>query len=641
MNLRRKIQTSSLLLGLVCSFNLYAEGNESEPISNEVFQALIESSPVAKDLFDKCNEQNQGGRATDLQTCLSNAWRDDLDDKQRQELADQLQSTEVTFDSEGNQVRKPRSEKIDRINVNTVTNSFSNEDDPAISALRKYLGEQLSNALYGELSKGKIEKKKFVDHEVFYTLFKSQVGQNIIVAVSDYCMSSNMHKPVRKPRQEEGKQETSQSQQNQNATPKDDEGGILAEDRFFVYGSEEEIKFNRDTNLKNLKENFGAGDATYKAKQVDYTQCVTSIPTICHQRKNVISLESKIDPTITSNELDKAQDYACVVTEYLTQARQALMNVDQIQDAIKEQAKQQTGNLDFEELRQNKFYQGGHGEGEKSIQKLSIQTSTDIKNAKLDQNSELMIAELEACEQGDQAMCDKYLKDNLDEEKKVLAEEFFKARAQEVRLKSAFKEDPEKVKEFLKEEGFGDQADTMVEEIGQEELISQIENRYREQKDAVIKSLAAKIDSKSTSETQSSDLKTKQISDIKTAITSTSKNLIDVLHFANLSSAYLTISATDPTDPNHTSSVNTVAAFSELNADSLASAGKRAPSNQGELGLYESEDLLNKNKEFLQVIEEQNQTSGFDSKASSSTFSVEMINELLLKYNNPNAAKGQ
>src|SRR5690606_26294391 len=111
-----------------------------------------------------------------------------------QELAEELGTVEVTYDEKGNQVRKPTGAKIDNLNVNTLSETFTDNVDPAILALRTYLREQLSNALYGDLPEDKITKKKLVDHSTFYTLFESQVGQNIIVAVSDYCMSSNMHK---------------------------------------------------------------------------------------------------------------------------------------------------------------------------------------------------------------------------------------------------------------------------------------------------------------------------------------------------------------------------------------------------------------------------------------------------------------
>lgn len=73
-------------------------------------------------------------------------------------------------------------EFADKVNLK----SFDLNASKNSTSIRKYLSERLRKALYGEPQKGKMQK--LVDHEVYSKLYRSQIGKNILMEVSNYCI---------------------------------------------------------------------------------------------------------------------------------------------------------------------------------------------------------------------------------------------------------------------------------------------------------------------------------------------------------------------------------------------------------------------------------------------------------------------
>lgn len=73
-------------------------------------------------------------------------------------------------------------EFADKVNLK----SFDLNASKNSTTIRKYLSERLRKALYGEPQKGKMQK--LVDHEVYSKLYRSQIGKNILMDVSNYCI---------------------------------------------------------------------------------------------------------------------------------------------------------------------------------------------------------------------------------------------------------------------------------------------------------------------------------------------------------------------------------------------------------------------------------------------------------------------
>lgn len=605
MNMRAFTLTLSLFSSMATAFGQ----EQAKPVDQDIFDNLLKSEDGQK-IYEACKNYGNGS-AKDFRTCLDTQWTNlvSSDSGAAQRLAEQLGTVEVTFDKEGNQIRKPTGSKIDNLNVNTLSETFNGEVDPSILALRTYLREQLSKALYGELKEDKISQIKLVDHSTFYTLFESQVGQNIIVAVSDYCMGTNLHKY---------KETLDLLEQNPSSDPNNPNGFEKAARLLFFYpDSATDLAENKRLNLDKIKSNFSDSGSRDSSKDA-FTKCVASISTICHKQANYRGTSPNPVPS-------GAKEQACLVTDFLVQARQSLLKVSEIKKQIDENAKTSGRGIAFEELSQNKFYKDGQAEGEKSIRELAVQTSTDIKNAGMQDAADKAREKLDECASGDETACKGFVSDDLEAKKEQLANEFLKAKAQEERLKIKLAEDPENAMNYLKEEGHSEEEATkIIDSLGEQDTIKAIEDRYKAQKDAVIKNLAEKIDKKSAADVSGFAA---TAGDIKTELALKTETLIKVMHFSNLASTYLEVSVIGSTSGQK--SVNTVAAFSELSGDSMATGSKRAPSNDEDNPLYAGqEDLIDKN---LQALEEL-KNSGGNEEGSGATFGVDVINNEILKY---------
>lgn len=107
------------------------------------------------ELFKSCKEDEANTSIKKVEECIQKKFNDpDFDPK---EYADKT--------------------NLKSFNLNASKNSTS---------IRKYLSERLTNALYGEAKKGKL--KKLVDHEIYSKLYRSQIGKNILMDVSSYCL---------------------------------------------------------------------------------------------------------------------------------------------------------------------------------------------------------------------------------------------------------------------------------------------------------------------------------------------------------------------------------------------------------------------------------------------------------------------
>lgn len=95
----------------------------------------------------------------------------------KQKIQDIEECIKSKFDEEG--VVEEFADRVDlkSFDINASKNS---------TTIRKYLSERLRKALYGEPKKGKMQK--LVDHEVYSKLYRSQIGKNILMDVSNYCI---------------------------------------------------------------------------------------------------------------------------------------------------------------------------------------------------------------------------------------------------------------------------------------------------------------------------------------------------------------------------------------------------------------------------------------------------------------------
>ncbi len=585
------------------------ENSYTDVIDEESLASILEGSEAAKSIYENC--QNTAGTGTVLE-CLKASWNDpSTSEETKKELAQALQNVRVTYEN-GRQVFKK--ENVTGLKLNPTAAKITNSNDPAVKKLREYLAQQLSDALYGEMNQqqGKMTHRKLVDHSTFYKLFESQVGQNIILALSDYCLNS---KEVTVP-------------------PPAGAAGGGGDYKVFVVADEGTRTQVAESNLNDLKNGFlDTASAGLDSQKNRYKTCISRISQVCNPplaswtQEGVDSDGNPTDPPVTSEH----RNQACLVTEYLDRGRQALIDLGKIKETMKTASN--TGGF-ISESPQDKFYQEGRSSDEKSIQELTIHTSKEVAASGMDQATQELVGKVEECinSGASEEECKNFLDTNLDDKNKLLAEEFFRAKAQEARLKEKLEEDEQAVLTYLKEEGYDEAtAQRVIEEAGgNQQAIEKILARYSEQKEAVIAALNAEIKKSTISENASSDLKRNKVEDLKAVIESRPQKLANLLQFSNLASSFIEVESTTGEGEVSRSS-NSLAAFTELSNSDPGS--NRSPSDEGGINtnLFDSQEQVDLAIEKIKGSQDEGQASQ-DEDAANATLTVDQINENLLKY---------
>lgn len=138
-----------------------------------LLEAIKEDETTTKLLesegFSNCSTQAESlpadQRRDSIRNCMATVIQG-FSEEQLQQLADRLDLK--TFD--------PKAVKTSR-------------------SLREYLGERLREGLYGreEVAEGRLQKfrdKKQVNHDIFFQLYKEQIGKNTLLTASQYCLEN-------------------------------------------------------------------------------------------------------------------------------------------------------------------------------------------------------------------------------------------------------------------------------------------------------------------------------------------------------------------------------------------------------------------------------------------------------------------
>ena len=625
-----------------------ASNSFDDVVDLKSFASIIKSSEAGKKLLETCRDESRPA-GTDFYDCIQKSWNNEslLTAGDKEEISKQLQNVKVTYDKDGKQVFEK--EKIDTLKLNPTSVKITSGNDPSVKALREHLSKQLSDALYGELNKneGKMTKRKLVDHQTFYDLFETQVGQNIILAVSDYCMSAHPVYPV----SEDTTKAVGSPIYITNINLEDDS---LKPEKIL------------NNNLEKLKSDYG-DSSKFEELSGNYKTCITQIAKIC-------KLESSVKYTLSPKKEENAQtppkqtspsdasgdssditqrandaraedekkevelgqasiNRACLTAEYIDRGRAALINISKIKEAIPEDS---SGGNFFAE---NDVYRGGRGKNEKSIQQLAVHTSSDIQKSGMQEAAQKSVEKIDEClDSQDEGTCKNYVDNKLEEKQELYVDEFLRAKAQEDRLRASLEEDDKAVVEYLKEEGYSDeQAQAVIDEDfkgKKEDAINAIVNRYAKQKQAVIDALGKKIEATNVGGDADFAAKEKAITTVKNDIQSKPEKLAKLLFYSNLASSFITVESDGPTPDEKTSGVNTVAAFSELSsASEQTSARSPSDTTTGIGSIYGPQDQLDQSLERLKELKDSNAESGKSvDEASKSDLKVEEINEFFLKY---------
>jgi len=491
------------------------------------------------------------------------------------------------------------------------------EENKSLTALKDYYNKRLQETLYGKKKditgiqawklNGISAYERTVDQKVFYKLHKSQLGKNIINALSSYCIESTLA----------------------NRIP-------------FV--DEDNRSSTRKKNLEKLSIVVDAQKGKTIQASEEWDSCIGNIQHVCYQPNKyeeydesgnktglvldysnasligICKTNSSFDPNKCPDIVKYSQKRACIVTQYLTEAKRNMAVLD---DTIEKYDKLKVTSR--VPANAPKFYE--NDKSLKSIDELTSLTSNEVIESGHAEQNKNESERLQKClDSPSEELCAGFLKNNRDEELAKLTELKLKQEANLQRLKDIDEDDKESITKLLLSEGYSEEDATKMAEM--DGIKSQIEKRYNAKKDAIVGNLADKID-KLTSKGEKLDLSPNsedigKLQQLKAEIESKSEDFAQLVHFNNVISGYLNI-----TDSEGNSSRNTASLKRELESNAFNEENQE---KNKELGVKKS--FNNDYNNYMQIISETGQTLDAEAEDDSDTkdLSVDQINEAILNY---------
>lgn len=428
---------------------------------------------------------------------------------------------------------------------------------PAQKKLQEYLYQRLQEAIYGNKAgiKTNGQVTQLIKHETFLDIFETQLGKNIISAVTSYCFEADYSLD-------------------------------------YIISAEEQVrKLNRKVNLDKLSvASIDVNGENTNAAYQGWSRCIRDLTNICHKNPpyNDLTDLNKTKATgkkIKKKDLEYSYDRSCNVVNYMKAIRQEMIAVNAIQKQNdKRESKYNTSSLGL--LRSENdisIYGDTKNTESKDVNELTSISSNELVNTSgykealdedaksfkdcFDKNSKTIL---------DEEHCKKYLNVNHDESNAIIARESLKLNALDMKFDNITS--IEELKDLLKDEGFTDRqiaakVTVYVEEYGDIQTIkSNIAKKFKHEKEALIKQMAARFKEKSSTKKDvikgSEDIV--KLEKIAKEFESRPEDLKEFVHYNNIVSAYLEVSTTDADgvaikDDTGQKSSNTAGMRAELN----------------------------------------------------------------------------
>lgn len=455
---------------------------------NSSVQKLIDI-PGVKPIYDECKKDNES-LLENIPSCI---WDKVKDKKDLKKAVMEAYATDNKSNSDG---RSPASAKTNLSTSKQVV-GINYESDPSVAALSEFYGKKLDEIIDPEKALKADEQKNnvlvSVRHDKFIDLYKSELGRTIVNAFTSYCIEGDPDECTAT---------------NLCTVSEDPE-------------KREEHRKKNIASLKGLDLNLESGD------NKKWIACVGNIGTVCNSSRSDI-------PT--------SKQRACVIVDYVKAARKNLMVADKQIEFYKGLSKEGTTSIasNFKGMDENGKASSDailsitKGDVEKSLKKSTEETKKEMAECYDDKSN--TIKNVEACK--------KFLSVNAEENNKALAEFGMRQLAQEEILKEDIKSD-ERVKDYLKEEGYSDDDIAKLTENKEsiEEIRKQIVDRFKNEKEAIIKEMAQKISDKTSTKDGAVDASAdlSKIQKIRNSISSRAEDLSNLVQFNNIISSYLTV----------------------------------------------------------------------------------------------------
>ncbi|MBC7714298.1 MAG: hypothetical protein H7177_13220 [Rhizobacter sp.] len=512
-----------LLITLIISGSLYAADKtvkksetEGGVVINSSLQKLMDIKGV-KTIYDTCKKDNPGINLSEndrTQTVLSCLWKDvqkddDLKKKVMNAYADDAKAGTSAAAGRAPASADPKAPKAATapdIITKKVSVDMDYEKDPGVIALSKYYEKKLDEIL--DPNKDDIKKNIIiaVDHRKFIELYKSELGKTIISAFTSYCLDTDP------------------------ATCNCEPTGCTLSCKI----DSSKMKTDRDTNIKSLA-GIDLDSNSLAAKK--WKGCITSVPQHC------------IEATASNNTFtqDETVKRSCLIMDYVSSARKNIMLAD-------------AQNKFYDDLAKDRPVNAVQNTKQMDAQKSSSDAVLEVSSKDIETNMKEPMtqakADMDACYKANAdgstgtitnaEACKKILSTNKEANENAIAELGMRQLAQQDILEKELDSSPDKVKDYLKQEGY---AQTDIDAMTKKGVIDQtkqeIMDRYKNQKEAIVAEMAAKINAKTSSTEGKIDPQSLtdigKIKAISEEMSSRTKDLSNLVKFDNIVSSYLQI----------------------------------------------------------------------------------------------------
>ncbi len=520
-------------------------GVQGDIVVSNTLQKMLDIQGV-KPIYETCKKDypdalTNPDKAEQLPQCIWEGVKKNSDLKKQV-----MQIYADTNKSENTNGRSPASSKTNMVtSTKSVTTDYSS--DPSVKALSDFYGKKLDEILNPNAGLTEEERKKniilTVDHRKFIDLYKSELGKTIISAFTSYCLDTYAQS--------------------------------CSDGLCLIKKNERDMNDDRKTNIESLKNINLDLNASHATK---WNNCIFSVTKVCDGPQ---PSSSSADP----DDFKYSQQRACLIVDYVKVARKNIQVADTQKDFYDKLAKEGTVRIDSN----MKIIEDGEKASSDSILKI---TKKDIQDSLKDPMQE-NLSEMDACYDAktdtikNVEACKQFLSTNKNANEAALAELGMRQIAQEEMLTEELQSD-DKVREYLKEEGYKDEdiQKMTASKDSIEDIRQQILNRFKNEKEAIIKEMAAKIQDKTSTEEGKIDAKDiSKLSKIREDLSQRSTDLSSLMQFSNIVSSYLQTN----NEATKEKSRNTASLFAEAN--SMDGDDKKALQEQiKKAGLKENKD---------------------------------------------------
>lgn len=472
--------------------------------------------------------------------------------EQVQELVAQVQEAENGRAPAGQNEEKKEFDGVNLVNTKRTTL------DPVDEKVKEFFAKKIIDGMYGT----EAGKKVVVDHENFYSLYKSRISKNILEAISSFCVEAM---PV------------SGSATTPDGSKSVPVSGFIIPQSTDPVKSVELRKLARKFNIENMKESTQDSDGNpMNLAQSIWTSCMTNIDKVCTEKvmacktkpakkgdpctdKFPVKLDESFyngavtevegskrfdkansDPSAKKNvgvqtvldEIHKANGgqnsapqydvsasftettgKACQVSQYLKGARQSLKALEKVDEKLAVNRGKKSDRIQMtvcKSVEKGKCKEQGElkdydsGDKEKGIDALTTLTSKEAveESGMKDAGKELAQEFKEKCKDAeDEEACKKFLATNRKEQEAMVDEYDIRSRAMLGKIEKLKKsKDKAGLEKYLREEGYtDDQISEMIKDDAKvEKLWATIEEKYKNARENLVESMRKRLEGNTT-----------------------------------------------------------------------------------------------------------------------------------------------